>query len=171
VQLYTHALANDTTAQLYLSDSIIKASELTTKELLPTELVVLSACQTGIGKNAKGEGIFSLSRSFAMLGIPSTLTTLWEVDNQATYQITELFYQYLDEGFSKDLALQKAQNEYLLKNTSGLNMPNFWAGYVLVGDNSPLEKQNHLTYWILGGLLLGGIGYYFKQKSPQKRAF
>jgi CHAT domain-containing protein/tetratricopeptide (TPR) repeat protein len=168
VQLYTHALANDTTAQLYLADSIIKASELTTKELLPTELVVLSACQTGIGKDAKGEGIFSLSRSFAMLGIPSTLTTLWKVDNQATYQITELFYQYLDEGLSKDLALQKAQNEYLSQNTSGLNMPNFWAGYVLVGDNSPLEKRNQLTYWILGGLILGGIGFYFKQKSPQK---
>jgi CHAT domain-containing protein len=171
VQLYTHALANDTTAQLYLSDSIIKASELTTKELLPTELVVLSACQTGIGKDAKGEGVFSLSRSFAMLGIPSTLTTLWKVDNQATYQITELFYQYLDVGLSKDLALQKAQNEYLSKNISGLNMPNFWAGYVLVGDNSPLKKNNSLLYWILGGLLLGGIGFYFKQKSPQKRAF
>jgi CHAT domain-containing protein/tetratricopeptide (TPR) repeat protein len=171
VQLYTHALANDTTAQLYLADSIIKASELTTKDLLPTELVVLSACQTGIGKDAKGEGIFSLSRSFAMLGIPSTLTTLWKVDNQATYQITELFYQYLDEGLPKDLALQKAQNEYLSQNTAGLNMPNFWAGYVLVGDNSPLEKSNQLTYWILGGILLGGIGFYFKQKSPQKRAF
>jgi CHAT domain-containing protein len=160
VQLYTHALANDTTAQLYLADSIIKASELTTKELLPTELVVLSACQTGIGKDAKGEGIFSLSRSFAMLGIPSTLTTLWKVDNHATYQITELFYQYLDEGLPKDLALQKAQNEYLSKNTAGLTMPNFWAGYVLVGDNSPLEKHNQLIFWILGGLLLGGIGFW-----------
>lgn len=106
-----------------------------------------------------------------MLGIPSTLTTLWKVDNQATYQITELFYQYLDEGFSKDLALQKAQNEYLSKNTSGLNMPNFWAGYVLVCNDSPLEKQNHLLFWMLGGLLLGGIGFYFEQKSPQNQAF
>ena len=165
VQLYTHALANDTTAQLYFSDSIIKASELTTQTLLPTELMVLSACQTGIGKDEKGEGVFSLARSFAMLGIPSTLTTLWKVDNQATYQITELFYQYLDEGLPKDLALQKAQNEYLLQNISGLGMPNFWAGYVLIGDSTSLDSHNYLMYWIVGILLLLILGYLIKKKT------
>ena len=165
VQLYTHAVANDTTAQLYFSDSIIKASELTTQTLLPTELMVLSACQTGIGKDEKGEGVFSLARSFAMLGIPSTLTTLWKVDNQATYQITELFYQYLDEGLPKDLALQKAQNEYLLQNISGLGMPNFWAGYVLIGDSTSLDNHNYLMYWIVGILLLLILGYLIKKKT------
>ncbi|PWK27909.1 CHAT domain-containing protein [Arcicella aurantiaca] len=165
VQLYTHALANDTTAQLYFADSIIKASELTTKTLLPTELMVLSACQTGIGKEEKGEGIFSLARSFAMLGIPSTLTTLWEVDNQATYQITELFYQYLAKGLPKDLALQKAQNEYLSQNTSGLSMPNFWAGYVLIGDSTALDSHHYWIYWVGGIFLLLVLGYFIKKKT------
>ncbi len=165
VQLYTHAIANDTIAQLYLADSTLKASELSTKQLLPTELVVLSACETGIGKEAKGEGIFSLARSFAALGIPSTLTTLWKVDNQATYTITELFYQYLDEGDPKDVALQKAQDEYLSKNTASLSTPNFWAGYVLLGDNTPLERNKWIVLWILGGILIGGIGFWrFKKR-------
>jgi CHAT domain-containing protein len=74
----------------------------------------LSACQTNIGKNATGEGIMSFARGFANLDVPSTVSTLWSVDN-ATYQITELFYKYLSDGYEKDIALQKAQLDYLRK--------------------------------------------------------
>ena len=64
----------------------------------------------------KGEGVFSLARGFAAAGIPSTVTTLWEIDEKATYQLTELFYQYLKEGNTGDVAIQKAKLEFIARN-------------------------------------------------------
>ena len=84
-----------------MHDSAIYLSEL---QLLPqpaTQLVVLSACQTTIGKNAKGEGIFSLARGFAAAGIPSVAATLWNADEQTLYAITAKFHEYLSQGMPK----------------------------------------------------------------------
>lgn len=169
IQLYTHALANDSLSQLYFSDSTLKASELTSNQLLPTQLIVLSACQTGIGKDVKGEGVFSLARSFATLGISSMLTTLWQVDNESTYQLTELFYKYLKQGFPKDEAINKAQNEYLAINQSSKNLPNFWAGMVLIGDSSAMTS-NYWYLWIFLGILVACIlGIWIWKKANNKK--
>lgn len=167
VQLYTHAIANDTLSQLYFSDSTLKANELTTNKLVPTQLIVLSACQTAVGKDAKGEGVFSLARSFATLGIPSMLTTLWQVDNEATYQLTELFYKYLKQGLPKDEAINKAQNEYLTLNQSSKNLPNYWVGMILIGDSSPIASNNWFVSILFGGLLFFVLGIWFWRKKKK----
>ena len=86
-------------------------------------MIVLSACNTGVGKNAKGEGIFSLARAFMSAGIPSTVTTLWQVDNKATYQLTEAFYKYLNQGLPKNIALQKAKLEFLDMQDKSFELP------------------------------------------------
>lgn len=171
VQIYTHAFAdsNETEPRIYFADSALKVSDLSMEDQFKTNLLVLSACKTGVGKVAKGEGVLSLARGFSMAGIPSTITSLWSIEDRDTYSLTELFYKYFKEGFPKDEALQKAKIEFISLSENA--MPNAWAGMVLIGDNSPLEKRNSLICWILGGLLLGGIGFYFKQKSPQKQAF
>jgi CHAT domain-containing protein len=83
----------------------LKLSELNALERFKTQLLVLSDRKTAVGKKAKGEGILSMFRGFATLGIPSTLTTLWSVENQSTYTINELFYRYLSEGYLKDISL------------------------------------------------------------------
>lgn len=156
VHLYTHAQADDSDQEpmVYFADSVLKLSELGALSRYKTQLLVLSACKTAVGRNATGEGILSLSRGFATLGIPATLTTLWSVENKATYALNELFYQYLSEGLSKDLALQKAKIAFLQSQAGENQLPTFWAGAVLVGDASALSSTNLLWYFVAGILVL-----------------
>lgn len=141
IQLLTHASADssDVEPTLYFADSTLKLSELPTSGLSKTQLLVLSACRTGVGKNQKGEGVFSLARGFAGIGIPSTLTTLWSVENKSIYELTELFYNQLDNGIPLDLALQQAQIEWLKTAPKSDQLPYAWAGMVLVGNTEPVE--------------------------------
>lgn len=151
VQIYTHAFAdsNESEPRIYFADSTLKVSELGLQDRFKTNLLVLAACRTGVGKVAKGEGVLSLARGFSMLGIPATVTSLWSVEDKDTYKLTELFYSYLNEGLSKDEALQKAKIEMLKENPS----PNVWAGLVLIGDSSKIESDK-LYLWISGLLLI-----------------
>jgi CHAT domain-containing protein len=145
VQLYSHASADSISEEpvLYLCDSVLNLSEIQNLNNVNTDLIVLSACNTGVGKNARGEGIFSLARAFAAAGIPSTVTTLWKIDNQTTYQLTELFYKYLSKGLPKDEALQKAKLEFLATKGAGYRLPYFWAANILLGktDQFSIEKE------------------------------
>lgn len=159
VQVYTHAFADSTQTEphIYFADSALKVSDLGNASF-KINLLVLSACKTGVGKVAKGEGVLSLARGFSMAGIPSTITTLWSVEDQTTYSLTELFYTFLNEGLSKDEALQKAKLHYITIHPNAA--PATWAGLVLIGDASPLPS-NAFWWWGLGGLagllILGGI--------------
>lgn len=136
VQLYSHADADmgGTEPTIYFYDSALKVSDLQLLGDLPTRLVVLSACNTGVGKNIKGEGVFSLARGFAAAGIPSSITSLWQIDNRSTFQITELFYKYLGEGLPLDIALQEAKLEFLRTQDKSYDLPYFWAGSILLGN-------------------------------------
>src|SRR5690606_16015473 len=111
---------------IYLQDSVLEVSELQTLGDLSTRLIVLSACKTGIGKNIRGEGVFSLARGFAAAGIPSSVTTLWQIDNQPTYKLTELFFEYLSQGLPLDEALQKAKLDFLDNNDITYELPYYW---------------------------------------------
>jgi CHAT domain-containing protein len=102
-----------------------------------------------VGRNAKGEGILSLSRGFATQGIPATLTTLWSVENQATYTLNELFYRYIAQGETKDVALQKAKIEFLKTQSGEKQLPTFWAAAVLVGDSEAISS-GFQWWWVLG---------------------
>jgi CHAT domain-containing protein len=171
VHLYTHAQADssDQEPMIYFKDSVLKLSELSDLERFNTQLMVLSACKTAVGKNAKGEGILSLSRGFAALGIPATLTTLWSVENQATYTLNELFYRYLSKGYSKDVSLQKAKLEFLQSQSGEKQLPTFWAAAVLVGDAEAVTFNNFWLYIIVGvSLFLVGFWWYQKNKKSYK---
>jgi CHAT domain-containing protein len=97
IQLYTHATDSGYNGDpmIYFRDSALFLSDLVYENKTNTSLVVLSACQTGTGKLYKGEGVFSFNRGFAALGIPSTITNLWQVDNESIYKLTELFYHWI----------------------------------------------------------------------------
>eukprot|EP00388_Colpodella_angusta_P004331 GDKJ01014382.1.p1 GENE.GDKJ01014382.1~~GDKJ01014382.1.p1 ORF type:complete len:478 (+),score=83.62 GDKJ01014382.1:2728-4161(+) len=166
VHLYTHAQADDSDQEpmVYFADSVLKLSELGALSRYKTQLLVLSACKTAVGRNATGEGILSLSRGFATLGIPATLTTLWSVENKATYALNELFYQYLSEGLSKDLALQKAKIAFLQSQAGENQLPTFWAGAVLVGDASALSSTNLLWYFV-AGILVVMLAFFVWKKA------
>jgi CHAT domain-containing protein len=104
-------------------------------------MVVLSACNTGAGQLAKGEGIMSLTRGFVYAGVPSIVMTNWEVNDETGSIIMGHFYDNLRNGDAKDVALQKAKIEYLTEANQLKSHPYFWSAYVLVGDSTPLVKK------------------------------
>ena len=140
-------------------DSLTSKNLLYLRELydlsLQADLVVLSACETGLGKLRQGEGLISISRGFLYAGAKSTLTTLWSIqDHPATLSFMKTFYGKLKEGMTKDEALQAAKLKSLDDPTTA--HPFFWAGFVPVGDMAPVRFPRWLSppYWIY--LLAGG---------------
>jgi CHAT domain-containing protein len=136
--------------------------ELNTYELyslrLNASLAVLSACNTGSGILRYGEGVISLTRGFIYAGVPSIVMSSWEVNDKAGAVLMEYFYQYLHEGYPKDVALQKARIDYLEHVNMLKGHPFFWGAYMLIGDNQPIETtHNHqfLLYLALPVFLLG----------------
>jgi CHAT domain-containing protein len=158
VHLYSHAQADSTTLQpiMYLNDSILDVSELQTLGQLQTKLIILLACNTGIGKNVRGEGVLSLARGFAAAGIPATITTLWQIDNQSTYTLSELFFKHLQKGLATDEALQQAKLEFLRTQDVQYTLPYYWGGSVLVGKSHVLRDESfnaRIWFSLLAGLV------------------
>jgi CHAT domain-containing protein/tetratricopeptide (TPR) repeat protein len=170
IQLYSHAVADslDTEPAIYFHDDKLLLSELQYLDKLPTQLIGLSACNTGIGKSIKGEGIFSLARGFAAAGIPASLTTLWEVDDQATYMLTEYFYSFLSEGLPADVALQQAKLQFLASHEKRHQLPYYWSGAVLFGSSPVLipQAKHYWLYLILGlGFILAILIWRWKKSN------
>ncbi|HEX6427872.1 MAG TPA: CHAT domain-containing tetratricopeptide repeat protein, partial [Niastella sp.] len=169
IQLYTHAADNSSRGEpvIYFADSALYLSELIGYTKPVTRLIVLSACETGRGKNFQGEGVFNFNRGFATLGIPSAVTNLWAIDNEATYRITELFYKFLADQLPPDIALQKAKLEYMQIAPKEKTLPFYWAASIFTGKTDLIElKKAFPWYWLL---LVLGIGlvvllYIFKRR-------
>lgn len=97
------------------------------------ELVVLSACNTSMGKSATGVELISLSRAFAIAGAPTTVATLWPVDDESTKIIMINFYDGLKKGLTKSEAMRSAQIALIKKGDFHIH-PFFWAPYVMIGN-------------------------------------
>ncbi len=110
----------------------------------PSEMVVLSACNTGIGQLLSGEGLMSMSRALNYAGVKSTIYSLWQVPDKETSDLMVLFYENIDKGLSKDQALAEAKRIFI-KKYSTKSHPYFWAGFVVNGDLKPIEKNTN--YW------------------------
>lgn len=125
---------------------------------LRARMVVLSSCNTGSGLLSTGEGILSLSRGFLYSGSQSVVLSLWKVDDKSGTDIVKLFYDNLEKGMKKNLALRKARNKYL-KNANQLKShPYFWSTLVIFGDNSPLfSNMRRIT--LVSGILLAISGF------------
>jgi len=106
---------------------------------LAAEMVVLSACNTAVGKMYKGEGVMNLSRAFTATGVPSTVVSLWQAPDEATRKVMVSFYQYLKQGKNKDSALCQAKLDFIAacKNPALAN-PFFWGGFIGIGSMHPL---------------------------------
>ena len=101
---------------------------------LNADLVFLSACETAQGELQRGEGIISLARAFAYAGAKSIITTLWQVDDAATKDISIDFYKNLKKGFSKDVAQRNAKLRHIKTAKSAQKYPFFWAAMIGIGD-------------------------------------
>ncbi|MCD9184843.1 MAG: CHAT domain-containing protein [Pyrinomonadaceae bacterium] len=100
---------------------------------LNSELVVLSACQTALGKDVRGEGLIGLTRGFMYAGANRVVASLWKVDDAATAEFMKRFYQnLLQKNLKPSAALFAAQNE--MKKIPRFRAPYFWAGFSIQGD-------------------------------------
>jgi CHAT domain-containing protein len=99
--------------------------------------VVLSACETALGKELGGEGLVGLTRAFQYAGARSIVASLWSVADESTAELMKRFYTYLKEGRTKDEALRSAQIDLIRRSRStGLDTahPFYWAAFELIGD-------------------------------------
>lgn len=117
-------------------DGILTALEVLSLDLRGTEMVVLSACETGIGDIAQGEGVLGLRRAFLVAGARRVVTTLWKVSDRHTEQLMQDFVSQCHAGAHAVAALRDAQLtmiERLRRRTGGAH-PYFWAAFTATGD-------------------------------------
>ncbi|WP_108808896.1 CHAT domain-containing protein [Aquimarina spinulae] len=148
IHLATHANFSDN-LQIAFNDTSLEYHELYTSRN-QAELVVLSACNTSLGKIAKGEGVMSLARGFFYAGTNTVISSLWSANDKSTAQIMESFYSNLDKGQTKSKALHNAKIEYINSTSLSDASPHYWATFVLIGDSeTKLFPSNNLFYGVI----------------------
>lgn len=133
-------------------------------------LTVLSACETGSGQMAGGEGVLSFGRAFIVAGCPNLIMTIWTVDDRSSQEIMIAFYQSLLSGAGIAEALQKSKLSYLEKADQLHAHPHYWAGFIELGQNQILDFP-HMRYGIRIVILLSAIAvlalvYFGTKKIP-----
>jgi CHAT domain-containing protein/tetratricopeptide (TPR) repeat protein len=121
-------------------DGYLTAAEATAMDLEGTELVTLSACETGLGGVRSGEGVYGLQRSLAVAGARSTLLSLWRVDDGLTVTFMERYYNKLKAGQGRADALRDTQAEFRNNKNSTYNDIRVWGAFQLSGDWRALPK-------------------------------
>ncbi|WP_052349634.1 CHAT domain-containing tetratricopeptide repeat protein [Planktothrix prolifica] len=146
---------------------LVFALDVAALDLWATEISILSACQTGLGDLASGEGVFGLRRAFAIAGSKTLLMSLWSVPDKATALLMQLFFDKIDTGWGRLQALEFAQdyiknatisklqttelgqtvlkelypkNDYPEPDYQPLNHPYFWGAWVCQGETAPLSS-------------------------------
>lgn len=148
VHFATHALLNDRRPELSglvmslvdergrWQDGFLRLGDIYNLRL-PADLVVLSACRTGVGSEVRGEGLIGLARGFMYAGAGSIVVSLWKVDDEATKELMKNFYRHmLKDGMPASAALRLAKSE-VMQARDEWRAPYFWAGFVLEGDWRP----------------------------------
>lgn len=157
---------------LSIEDNYLYNQEIYNLEI-PAELVVLSACNTGVGKISKGEGVMSLGRAFQYAGAKSLLLTSWEVSDDVTPEIMKNFYDNLSDGMNKAKALQQAKLQFLKTANIYQTDPVYWGGFYMLGDISEinLSNTNYKYYYVWGIIvivfILGILFFINKKKKTQ----
>jgi len=121
-------------------DGYLTAAEATAMDLEGTELVTLSACETGLGGVRSGEGVYGLQRSLAVAGARSTLLSLWKVADGRTATFLAKYYQRLKDGEGRAEALHNTQTEYRNSEDTNLKDVRVWGAFQLSGDWRALPK-------------------------------
>ncbi|MEW7292975.1 CHAT domain-containing protein [Aquimarina sp. 2304DJ70-9] len=137
-------------------DNLLYSHELFALDI-PAELAVLSACNTGTGTIAKGEGIMSLGNAFQYAGTKSLLLSGWEVSDKSAPALIENFYTNIANGMNKAKALQKAKLDFLKTASFDQVAPFYWGSFYLLGNTDPIDINKPLPiniYWIVLAFVL-----------------
>lgn len=162
-----HALVDASGAWLALSadtTSWITYEEIS-RSVLGVSSVVLSACETGLGSYAPGEGVNSLAKSFLNAGVASVVYSLWTVNDQTTAILMDKYYDHLGAVDRADQALALAQRDFLDLH-SGAH-PYYWAAFV-AADHGEVAKRNYRWLWLAAIVGLTVLIYLFYQYKSKK---
>lgn len=138
--LFTKSNASDEDNSLYIHELYALN--------IPSEIAVLSACDTGTGKMAKGEGIMSIGNAFQYAGTKSIMLSSWEVADDVSPLLMRFFYTNLKKGMNKGKALQQAKLMYLNSAKSNSLDPFFWGSFYIVGNNDAIFQQSHYQLYL-----------------------
>jgi CHAT domain-containing protein len=119
-----------------IEDGLLTAEDVTGLDLLATDLVVLSACDTGLGEVRTGEGVFGLQRAFILAGAKTLIMSLWKVPDRQTQELMVDFYRRILAGEGKAEALRQAQ----LAMKEQYPDPYYWGAFVCLGEPGPLKS-------------------------------
>jgi hypothetical protein len=165
LHLSTHATSGDieTPASIKFYDREILYSELYNLNINP-DLVVLSACETGIGKLYKSEGAMSVARGFQFAGAQNLLFSLWKVNDYTTSVFMEDFYKNIKNGQSYLEANANAKLDFLKDKSisNAKKSPYYWSAFVYYGGIETAATPTHYYFYILGLLILIGLFLVFK---------
>jgi len=133
------ALAGANQSSLGNTDGILTALEAAGLDLWGTKLVVLSACDTGIGEIKNGDGVYGLRRAFVLAGAESQVMSMWDVSDHSTRDLIIGYYQLLIQGAGRGEALRQVQLRMLKDKT--LSHPYYWASFIQTGEWANLEGR------------------------------
>ena len=148
-----------------VQDGILTAKEISALDLRGADIVVLSACETGLG-DVSGEGVFGLQRAFKIAGAQTMLMALWKVDDDATRMLTTAFYRYYSQGMSKRQAFRMAQQEVRNYTAEGTSSGSRGTS----GKEKMLNKGKmggHAPQPTKGGGSVTGDGLRVTEETPQ----
>ncbi|HAF29516.1 MAG TPA: hypothetical protein DCG75_10755 [Bacteroidales bacterium] len=152
IHFYAHGFEdtlNPANSKLVLSltdttdDGSLYAWEVSNMQL-NARLVILASCYSGSGKLSKGEGVLSIGRSFINADSKTVIMSLWLASYEPSIKISKYFYGNLFKGMRKDEALRLAKLKYIEESISYTAPPRFWAGLVIIGNNTPLYHNYFL---------------------------
>jgi CHAT domain-containing protein/tetratricopeptide (TPR) repeat protein len=154
-------------------EGFLQLPEIYNLNLDHTQLVVLSACETGFGNDVRGEGLVSLSRGFIYAGSRSVVGSLWKVDDTATSQLMTKFYEGMfKERLTPSAALRQAK-EFMWRS-SQYRAPFYWAAFVLQGeyrDRIEMPPPRHYSPWLLvASAPILAIGVYLLIRVRRRRS-
>jgi CHAT domain-containing protein/Tfp pilus assembly protein PilF len=133
------------------NDGFLEAGEIVQLKL-NSDLVVLSSCNSGLGRIDESEGIIGMSKAFFEAGAKSIIVSLWEVNDKYTSRLMALFYKKLNNGLDKSEALRQAKIEFIKGYSPN---PYYWGAFVLSGDISKLRINHPFNYYnIIIGLIV-----------------
>ncbi len=167
LHISTHALGgtftNEASIQFY--DRTLNIEELYGLHL-SADLVVLSACDTGIGKVIKGEGALSLARAFQYAGAENVLFSLWQVNDKSTAQLMTYYYKNLKKTRSRDFAIHRAGLDYLQDTTidNTRKSPYYWGAFVYYGTSDLPQESGNVFWYLIGGIILIALLFLFAFK-------
>jgi CHAT domain-containing protein len=148
------------------TEGFVQLHDIYNMNLTNTQLVVLSACETGLGKEVRGEGLVGLSRGFIYAGAGSVVASLWKVDDKATATLMTQFYKGLfEEGLSTSAALRKAKLN--MWQQSHFRAPFYWAAFSLTGEYRervtipPGSRSSTFKVWLAVLLVIGAGALIF----------